>query len=174
MRVMTTYKLTITPGMQDFRALRMFYAFFVFASAIWCATLFSAPILAAGDPWMRRLSGVIRLCFTPICHQASDRSFHLMGQSLAVCARCTGIYCGFLAGVLIYPLRLGTRSPELLSRKMLVIAGLPTALEITGSRLGVIPDSSVLRALTGGLLGVVVAFCVLQTVHDLFPKYPNR
>ena len=171
---MTTHELTIHPGMQDFRAVRMSYAFLLFASAIWCATLFSVPILAAGDPWMRRLSGVIRLCFTPICHQASDRSFHLMGQSLAVCARCTGIYCGFLVGLLVHPLRFGTRSPGLPSRRILVIAGLPTVLGILGSRLGVLPDSNVLRALTGGLLGVVVAFCVLQTVHDIFPKHSNQ
>src|SRR5262249_922300 len=29
-----------------------------------------------------------------VCHQLPDRSFHLLGRQLPVCARCTGIYAG--------------------------------------------------------------------------------
>jgi len=29
-----------------------------------------------------------------VCHQKPERSFHLWGAQLAVCARCTGIYLG--------------------------------------------------------------------------------
>lgn len=29
------------------------------------------------------------------CHQLSDRSFHICGVQLPLCARCTGIFLGF-------------------------------------------------------------------------------
>jgi|TARA_Y100001980_G_C14360272_1_gene168406 uncharacterized membrane protein len=35
------------------------------------------------------------------CHQAADRSFHIGVRKFPVCARCTGIYAGALASVVI-------------------------------------------------------------------------
>lgn len=35
-----------------------------------------------------------------ICHQIPGRTFHIDGVPLPLCARCTGIYLGFLAGLL--------------------------------------------------------------------------
>lgn len=34
-----------------------------------------------------------------VCHQIPARSFHLAGQALPLCARCTGIYLGTLLGI---------------------------------------------------------------------------
>ena len=34
-----------------------------------------------------------------VCHQIPERSFHIAGVQLPVCARCTGLYAGALAGV---------------------------------------------------------------------------
>ncbi|RME75228.1 MAG: DUF2085 domain-containing protein [Chloroflexi bacterium] len=34
-----------------------------------------------------------------ICHQIPSRTFHLNGQPLPLCARCTGIYLGALVGI---------------------------------------------------------------------------
>ncbi|MBE7471927.1 MAG: DUF2085 domain-containing protein [Anaerolineales bacterium] len=34
-----------------------------------------------------------------VCHQIPARSFHLAGQPLPLCARCTGIYLGALLGI---------------------------------------------------------------------------
>ena len=39
-----------------------------------------------------------RLVGYAICHQIAERSFHIAGQQLPLCARCTGIYMGALAG----------------------------------------------------------------------------
>lgn len=33
------------------------------------------------------------------CHCRPDRSFHLRGWQFPVCARCTGILCGFVAAI---------------------------------------------------------------------------
>lgn len=35
-----------------------------------------------------------------VCHQIPARSFHLAGQPLPLCARCTGIYLGALLGIM--------------------------------------------------------------------------
>ena len=47
-------------------------------------------------PWT--VLGKTRLVGYAICHQIPERSFHIAGQQLPLCARCTGIYLGALAG----------------------------------------------------------------------------
>lgn len=37
----------------------------------------------------------------PTCHQKSDRSFFYHGWQFPVCARCTGLYLGYLLGLLL-------------------------------------------------------------------------
>jgi uncharacterized membrane protein len=47
-------------------------------------------------PWT--VLGKTRLVGYAICHQIPERSFHIHGQQLPLCARCTGIYMGALTG----------------------------------------------------------------------------
>src|SRR5574341_842745 len=47
-------------------------------------------------PWT--VLGKTRLVGYAICHQIGERSFHIAGQQLPLCARCTGIYMGVLTG----------------------------------------------------------------------------
>ena len=61
-----------------------------------------APMLAAQG--RNSIALVIYTAFSKFCHQIPERSFEIAGHPLAVCARCTGIYFGFAAGVLVYPL----------------------------------------------------------------------
>src|SRR5207248_3168461 len=42
---------------------------------------------------------VIYTTFGKSCHQIPERSFFIDGHPFAICARCTGIYFGFAAGV---------------------------------------------------------------------------
>lgn len=37
------------------------------------------------------------------CHQKSDRSFFIGNYQFPICARCTGIFVGYIIGVIIYP-----------------------------------------------------------------------
>jgi uncharacterized membrane protein len=46
-------------------------------------------------PWT--ILGKTRLVGYAICHQIPERSFHIAGHQLPLCARCTGIYMGALA-----------------------------------------------------------------------------
>ena len=36
------------------------------------------------------------------CHQMPERSFFCKGKQFPVCARCTGVFIGSLAGIVIY------------------------------------------------------------------------
>lgn len=66
----------------------------------WLALVFAPPLLAAaGWPY----ADFVRLLLAPVCHQIPERSFHLFGEPLAACARCTGLYVGFTVGVALWP-----------------------------------------------------------------------
>lgn len=47
------------------------------------------------------LALVLQNGFSLICHQRAERSFMLLGGSVAVCARCLGVYLGAAAGMLL-------------------------------------------------------------------------
>src|SRR5919202_1430017 len=71
-------------------------------SLIILGLIVGAPILLAHG--YIQTSGIIYRAFGFLCHQIPERSFHLEGHPLGVCARCTGIYAGFATSVLFYPL----------------------------------------------------------------------
>ncbi len=57
------------------------------------ATLFA--LLPVTPPWQ------MRLLYAPICHQKVERSLALFGDVMAVCSRCSGLYFGAAAAVLL-------------------------------------------------------------------------
>ena len=66
----------------------------------WLA-LVLAPPLAAAVGWPH--GELLHWLLHPVCHQIPERSFHLLGEPLAACARCTGLYLGFTLGVAAWP-----------------------------------------------------------------------
>jgi|GEM_PF-285350 len=143
------------------------YGAILFSTLLWCLLFISVPFLACGGPFSRKIAGIITLFFAPICHQSAERSFHLMNHPFAVCARCTGIYGGFLAGVLLYPALNKWKKDATPSRGILIGAILLSGLEILLSRISLIPAGPLPRVLTGFILGSVMAFYVIPTVFEL-------
>ncbi len=105
--------------------------------------------------------------FGRVCHQIPERAFYLAGHPLAVCARCTGIYFGFAAGVLLYPLVRSLNRTDLPARKWLLLAAAPAALDFALGLAGVWENTHLSRALTGALLGVAASFYVVPGLLDL-------
>jgi hypothetical protein len=70
---------------------------FVGAATAWPMALLLAPV-AAARPQPSGLgfgfAFVLYAAGSLICHQRPERSFHLLGTQLPVCARCMGIYAG--------------------------------------------------------------------------------
>ncbi len=113
------------------------------------------------------LSYVLYMVFHAVCHQIAERSFHVAGYALAVCARCTGIYVGFVLGALFYPLMRSLKIRETPARVWLFVAALPTAADFTLGVLGVWGNTHLSRSLTGALLGAAAAFFVVPGAVDL-------
>ncbi len=130
------------------------------AIGIVLVTLISSP------PWLMRgghpvMTAVVYSVFEPLCHQQRDRSFVIDGWSLAVCERCTGIYTGFLFGLLVYPL-LRRIDRESTPHRLWLIAALSTmAIDALGGWAGVFHTSFLTRTATGAAAGAVAAFFVL-------------
>jgi len=122
----------------------------VAAATVFCAGIFAAPVLVARGHAAGRW---LRFAYAPLCHQLAGRSLEIAGEPLAVCARCTGLYLGGLAGlILAVAAGWGVRSPGP-RRGWLLVALIPTALDGLLKVLGNVPRLGV--ALPAGFaLGV--------------------
>lgn len=138
----------------------------LFFSMVWCGLILGVPFLSGGSLFMQRGAALIRLFFSPICHQLPDRSFHLAGKALPVCARCAGIYGGFLAGVFILAMTDRLKRVWIPGRWFMVSGLTMTGLEVLLSHLGLFSSTLMTRCLTGALLGSVVSVYVLAAVYQ--------
>jgi uncharacterized membrane protein len=124
-----------------------------------------APVLRAhGDVALAQIAYEV---FRAACHQIPERSFHLEGYPMAVCARCTGLYVGGLLGVSVYPLVRPLTRVEMPWRGWLLLAALPTTVDFALGFFGVWENTHLSRFLTASLLGVVAAFYIVPGAVDL-------
>jgi uncharacterized membrane protein len=95
-----------------------------------------------------------------VCHQRPDRSFHIAGYKMPVCARCTGLYVSAAGAV---PLALLVAVPLTARRARLVLAAaaLPTAVTWLLEYAGVMPFSNMARAIAALPLGFAAAWLVI-------------
>jgi uncharacterized membrane protein len=105
--------------------------------------------------------------FSYLCHQLPERSFYLAGHQFAVCARCTGLYVGFAAASLVYPLVRSLKRTDTPARRWLLLAAAPMAIDVGLDLLGVWKNTHSSRLMTGLLLGSVAAFYVIPGLIDL-------
>ena len=98
-------------------------------AVVWAVVVVAAPWLATvravgGD----YLSASAYAMGALVCHQRPERSFHLAGAQLPVCARCTGLYLSAALGILIvWARRPSFAAPFERWRACLLWAALPTA-----------------------------------------------
>ncbi len=131
-------------------------SFVIFLGAfLWCAGFFLAPALTGSAP---EAAGGLYALYGQICHQMGDRSLHIEGHPVAVCARCLSVYCGFLIGaaiILLVPARMN--SPRDI-RLLAVAALLPMLVDVASGIAGLSSPSMLSRFLTGGWFGFLSAF----------------
>ncbi len=143
------------------------YIFILSFAILWCFLFISVPFLREGGTLSRKVLVFITLFFSPICHQIPSRSFQILGYPIAVCARCSGIYIGFLLGTIAYPFFKKLERLVLPSRWILIAGIFPMVLEISLSKMGVIHSNLYLIGASGFVIGSVMAFYVIPAVFQL-------
>lgn len=129
------------------------------------ALVFAAPLLM--EQGYLQPAGLIYKGFSFLCHQRPERSFHLEGHQLAVCARCTGIYAGFAVSVLFYPVVRSLRRADSPSRLWLIPACLPMAVDVALTYFGIWENTHFSRFATGAIFGAACALYVVPGFLDL-------
>jgi uncharacterized membrane protein len=135
------------------------------SAAVLVALIVGAPLLEAGG--LQAAAGAAYGAFALVCHQLDERSFHLAGFKLAVCARCLGLYAGVLLGALAYPLARPVVRRDLPARGWLIAAAVPTSLDFALGFFQVWENTHASRFLTASLLGAVVAFYLVPGAVDV-------
>lgn len=150
---------------------RLAYALALIATLIWCALLFAAPWCIHEGGACVPVGETIYEAFHRICHQLDGRSVHVFGGPLAACARCTAIYCGFLAGLIVYPFFRRLDNPGVPSRRTLALAIAPMLLDVVLAVAGIHASNSVSRLLTGAVFGLMLPFVVMPVYLGAFLEH---
>lgn len=109
-----------------------------------------------------------------VCHRIAERSFTIAGRQMPLCARCTGMYLGMLAG-LLFQLPYGRRTefPPLKIALPLAVLAVLFALDGINSTLSLFPGASelyapsnFLRLMTGAGMGMLVPLYLLPVFHQ--------
>jgi uncharacterized membrane protein len=146
------------------QAVQVWAVLAVFLAGV-AALILLAPLALAGG--QTTLAAVIYRGFSAICHQIPARSFHLDGHPFAVCARCTGLYCGLAAGALVYPRLRSLNRLDTPARGWLILALVPASADFLINFTGLWENTPWSRALTGGILGAAIALYLVPGLLDL-------
>ncbi len=126
-----------------------------------------------------------------VCHRLDERSFHVDGRQLPLCARCSGMYLGAVIGLAFLSLRYGRSAgtPPKMVIAVLVLFGLAFAVDgsnsylylmksVYGARFNFIPNlytpNNILRLLTGSGTGLGMAVAVFISFNQTFWKDWNN
>lgn len=104
-----------------------------------------------------------RLLFRLLCHGRVERCFELFGAPMPICARCTGIYLGMLAGLFAFPLIPVLR--ERVMRMVAFVAILPLGLDGLTQLFGLRESVNPLRVATGLIAGMAFGLWILSAVE---------
>jgi uncharacterized membrane protein len=132
----------------------------------WLLLLLTAPYLTTTAAGSLYAAGAL------ICHQIADRSFHLQGTQLPVCARCLGLYGGAAVGSAVGAVSLVGRWLERRPRRWTrsikwtatAVAAIPTLATFVLEWGAGWPISNSARAIAALPLGCAVAFVVVNAL----------
>jgi uncharacterized membrane protein len=154
------------------RSMRRLWALTLAGTAVWLAAIVLAPWLAGHG--RAAAARFIYAVFAPLCHQIPDRCFRLDGLPFAVCGRCSGIYGGFAAGLLVYPALRGFAKLSLPPVRLFLALTLPMAVDAGGGILGFWHSPIGLRFATGFAWGLILPYYFLPGMADLFRARAER
>jgi uncharacterized membrane protein len=164
---MKKYSITGSPNRSDMPILVPIYWGVLVMAALWFSAILTVPLWFRGGLSEKITAGLIRYFFSSICHQMPERSFHLCGHHLAVCARCTGIYGGFVLGMVLFPFLKHSDGKPTFPLWILYAAVLLNAAEWLLANGHIMESSNWIRCSTGLVLGGAMVFWVLPAIFQL-------
>jgi uncharacterized membrane protein len=130
--------------------------------AVWCSGIVVYPFLRHAGVGAARDLGAF---YGTVCHQLDGRSWHLLGEPLAVCVRCTAIYVSALASLVVLLLFPG-RWTHLPSMRFLLAAGTLMAADAFLNLGGVWTSTELHRVLTGGAVGAILPWYLVPLLLE--------
>ncbi len=158
---------------------RLTYAAVVAIAAGWVAGAALAPLVAtdfashaaALDSNGINLYSALDTAYSRVCHQMPERSVHIRGAAMAVCARCFGVYAGFLAGLVAYPLARSLDRTDAPPRRWLFIALVPVTIDFLGGYTGLFENTLASRSVTGLIAGAAGVFYTLPGLVSMASSF---
>jgi uncharacterized membrane protein len=138
----------------DWRSFRP--RWYAIVPAMFAAVAIAVPWLLAHTP---EVGLTLQRGFALVCHQQPERSFYLFGGTVAVCARCLGIYLGAAVGLLL-------RVPRNVAWRWLIAAVAINLVDWLAEIAGLHGNWMVARLMMGIALGVAGALLVAASFAE--------
>jgi uncharacterized membrane protein len=135
------------------------------ASLAWVLLIIGAPLARVNG--FTAISIPLYSLFSYMCHQISERSFHLEGEQFGVCSRCFGVYLGLFAGFVIYPIWRHLQDIEPIPRIWLFLSLVPIGIDWSLGVFGIWENTHLSRLLTGMILGVACATFIMPALVEI-------
>jgi len=128
--------------------------------------------------WMETPAGILGKADSigyAVCHRISLRSFDINGRPMPLCSRCSGMYLGAVAGILIqlifYPRRgclpgWKTGIPFIIFVLAFGVDGLNSYLHLFPGISGAYTPQNWLRLITGTGMGIAIAVMLVPAFHQ--------
>lgn len=104
-----------------------------------------------------------RILFRVLCHGMPQRSLEVFGTTMPICARCTGIYAGLLAGILAFAVL--PRIETAVLKVAVIVAMIPIGLDGLTQAVGLRESNNPLRIVTGVTVAFVCGIWALSSVE---------
>jgi uncharacterized membrane protein len=132
---------------------------------LWAAALLLAPLALHANSSSSAAAAMLYEVASRICHQRPERSFHLAGVQLPVCARCIGLYVSGAAAALAASIGpAGARSP-VTTRNALLLAAVPTALTVGIEIAGFAHTTNIVRVFSALPLGAAAGWIFVRSLR---------
>jgi uncharacterized membrane protein len=129
---------------------------------LWLSAIVLAPF-ALRDPRTALASAFVYAGASHVCHQKPERSFHLSGVTMPVCARCTGLYvAGVLGACLAWA---GAASAPRRMRAVMLTSAAPMAVTVVLEWVGLWQPANLTRAIVSVPPGVAAGWIVVRMLR---------
>ncbi len=134
----------------------------------WCFLIIIPPFIVQSGSFSFEQSKYFYKPFSTICHQYENRSFHIFGYKLAVCARCTGIYFGYFLGTILVTFI--TIKLWCSYHTVWLIAISPILVDVLFDIFRIHQATLITRFVTGFIFGSVAAIILTPLIIEAFNK----